>query len=71
MGSKAYKLFQDDKLRLLDVVRTVNGKPLVLGDKATVQEQFNNIFCSSAAVVTLDIHRSIALPPISKLLKEG
>lgn len=70
MYSRAYECFQNDQLRLLDVIQTVNDQPFIPGARISGQEHFDKMTSSSTTVV-LDVSHLIALPPVSKQLKEG
>lgn len=68
VGSEAYTHFQNDKLRLLDIITKANNQPFIPGGPG--QEMFDNIV-HPCALVTLDINRSVALPPVSEQLSKG
>ena len=70
--SLVYGSFQDDQLRLLDVIKTVNDKPCsslhIPG--MDLQDSFERAI-EDREFVKLSIDRSIALPPFSSPLAFG
>ena len=67
-----YSKLQDDQIRLLDVIETVNGTPchkLVLPDM-DLQERFEHSI-DEREHVTLELNRCIAIPPVSRPLSIG
>ena len=67
-----YSKLQDDQIRLLDVIETVNDTPchkLLLPDM-DLQGRFEHSIDERESV-KLELNRCIALPPVSKPLSFG
>ena len=67
-----YSKLQDDQIRLLDVIETVNGTPChkILLPDMDLQERFEHSI-DEREHVTLELNRCIALPPVSRPLSIG
>ena len=67
-----YTLFQDDKLRLLDTITSVDGR--MCSDMFLPGKDPQDCFeyaVNHRQVVNLNIDRSLSLPPASKSLSIG
>jgi hypothetical protein len=68
----AYSKLQDDQIRLLDVIETVNDTPChkILLPDMDLQERFEHSVDERESI-QLELNRCIALPPVSKPLSVG
>jgi hypothetical protein len=70
--ASVYSKFQDDQIRLLDVIETVNDTPCdrIFLPNMDLQERFEHSI-EEREHVTLKLNRCIALPPVSSALSFG